>query len=339
MKPGISLLVSFAFVLKQADKWLRIMERTQHEINWMIDSGAYSVSQKGAPIDLDAYSRFCRWCERIDPYGYIQLDVVRDMETSHTNLDYMRQLELTPMPVLTADAPIEHIITLRQYHDRICVAGGATAHSDDRQDWYIRRLNESYDLLKGDCLLHGLGYTRGTVPAARSRARTVDSSTWCVGTRYGRILIFDPIKGTCNQVASGDVRHRSWASQPAFVRERVIASGITLEEFDKLKSARHQTISFLSIISANEHLRYCAYMRERGVEVFTAVGSMSHIQMISFALRHGLPSGGVEWKAIRNRVHRVQDPMSLSLELVEASKMFTERIDNERRSRLLHAHL
>lgn len=340
MKPGLSLLVSWAYMARAPDRWCELFARTQHCVNYLFDSGAYSAKVSGHVIELPDYMRFCHYvADHVDNYGYIALDVVQDRDATMVNLQAMLDDGLTPMPVLVSTAPLADVPGLRSINRRLCVAGGATANR--HIGWYVKRLNEVSEACGGDVAMHGLGFTKGTMPAMRTPVRTVDSSTWSVGSRYGRILLHHGASGRMGQDMIRDLIEKPWGSVSQTSRDLLTKSGVTVDALAHDRETTRGGMSWAALVSTNEYLRYCTRLRALGVEVFTACSSTHHIELLCRALQVGRPGGGVHWDSVRNAPWRkkvsVRSMAELSMLLIEASEHFRDRSEHANEGLRAHA--
>lgn len=83
-----------------------------------LDSGAFSVMQSGAEVDLQAYCDFCL-LHRHKLDVYVQLDVIGDQRRTRENLEVMEARGLQPMPVFTTSGDLGALDALCERYDYI----------------------------------------------------------------------------------------------------------------------------------------------------------------------------------------------------------------------------
>lgn len=149
-----------------------------------VDSGAFSISQKNASVNLDSYIRFLKeQGNKINHYA--ALDVVGDGEASLTNWRKMRKEGLYPIPVYHDGEPWR---ILEEYVNNCSYVGlGAVAYKSNkaRLTFFDRIFEQFPDRTKVG--FHGFGVFSFDL-MKRYPWRSVDSSTLNVVCRNGSIL-------------------------------------------------------------------------------------------------------------------------------------------------------
>ncbi len=262
-------LNSYAFMGNNLRRWL---QRYGADNDVMIDSGAHSVHNSGAEIDLDEY---CTWIEenkeRIT--RFVQLDVIGNKAATMHNLKLMRERGLDPMPVLTADAHERDALELLRGADKpqLCVAGGAGLTSGARAKmengltWYQNRVHLLRRTVGKDVWLHGLGFTKTTHEMAALPLNSFDSSSHTHASRTGMLYVWDHRRlrvqggylryGTakCQVSSQGCYDFRFWNRVEPWARDTVMRLGITPEMLAKLSGHRgHWTLT-----NALSHWSWC----------------------------------------------------------------------------------
>lgn len=180
-----NVLVSYHY-FKAVDLDRLFAERPPRAV--FADSGAFSALTQGAAIDLGDYSEWLgKWSHLFDVT--CNLDVIYDEHTSQTNLDRLEADGHHPLPVFHAGSPFRVLEDMADRYDYICL-GGIARHGSKRkalQRWF----DACFNIVEGRARLHGLGVT-GWWALTRYPWRSVDSTSWGAGHRYGLVRMFDP---------------------------------------------------------------------------------------------------------------------------------------------------
>jgi hypothetical protein len=166
------------------------------------DSGAYSALTQGANISIEEYGQWIK--DNADHIAYYaNLDVIMDAETTWENQKIMEGRGLNPLPCFHV---CEDFSWLERYIDQgytyICLG---VAGMGMRKAEVMRWLAKCFRMAEGtpDVRFHGFALTAWKVMKAFPW-RSVDSSTWAGGFRFGRIPLFDPKRGVWHSVVLGD---------------------------------------------------------------------------------------------------------------------------------------
>lgn len=180
----VPVLVPFDFYnLKTKTKKI---ERKEWWSYLFIDSGAFSVSQNNAKIELKNYIKFIKENEdQIDHYA--SLDVVGDGEQSLENWKVMRKEGLFPIPVFHDGEPLN---ILKEYIDggSTYIGLGAVAFKSKKSRLIF--FDRIFDLFpnRKEVGFHGFGvFDFGFLK--RYPWRSIDSSAVSALSRYGHIII------------------------------------------------------------------------------------------------------------------------------------------------------
>jgi len=155
----------------------------------LLDSGAYTASRKGKPIDLDEYATFL--IEHRQEYeDCVCLDVIGDGEKSYNNWKYLRGKGINVIPVYHANTDP---IWLEKYLRRTdYIALGAIANLNTKKR--IENLSKTWGqyLLNKDntpkVKVHGLGLTN--IPIMfQFPWFSVDSFTPVISAVWGSVLL------------------------------------------------------------------------------------------------------------------------------------------------------
>lgn len=216
-----------------------------------IDSGAFSAATQGVEIDINEYCDFLKQYESMLTI-YANLDVIGDPQKTYDNQKVMELAGLRPTPVFHTG---ESLDWLKRYIDEgydYIALGGMVPYSKDKKalvSWMSACFNEA-EKHKVKINYHGFGMTNWDLMRAYPW-KSVDSSSWCSGFRYGQVYLFDDKIGRFYQVGLRDIKG-------SFKFKRILEgigfspNDIALDaEFDRVKVA---TISALAFMKAEEFL-------------------------------------------------------------------------------------
>ena len=166
----------------------------------MADSGAFSALTLGVPINISDYANWLkRWECRLSVYA--NLDVIGDPKAT---LDNQRRLEdkgLAPLPVFHVNEPWEYLEYYLENYDYVAL-GGLVPHAmrvSSLMPWLIK----AFKMLPKGKGYHGFGVTGWTILKSFPWA-SVDSTSWSIGYRYGRVPLFSPVEGKLVSAYLGD---------------------------------------------------------------------------------------------------------------------------------------
>lgn len=309
-RPAAGILFSYHFARTIVDR-CDAMFRSLSQAGWpvLIDSGAFSAWRLNKPIDLDAY---CDWVRPRRPWftgGFIALDVLADRAATMDNLNKMVDRGLSPIPVLTADMPIQQVSQLAELtgNDDLCVAGGV--------NWPLEPMVARFRLVELErpaSRVHGLGFTRNNWPW-RAPMFSCDSSSWNTGTQFGHFATFEPVNGV-HAIPWTKVRERGFRMLTPHQLRVVQSSGINASNVnDKMVSRTHG--SWLNLCGVVAWLQFAEHLAERGRRCYLATVEPQVLTMLGAAQLTRLPGGGcrypdctIEYLRLR-RVYK-QDPSS-----------------------------
>jgi hypothetical protein len=170
--------------------YYNLKTKTKH-IEWkdwwnylFVDSGAFSVSQGNATIELKKYIKFIKDNEdKIS--NYASLDVVGDGETSLHNWKTMRKNGLFPIPVFHDG---ESLDILKEYTDNCSYVGlGAVAYKSNKSRMIF--FDDIFSMFpdRNKVGFHGFGIMDlGMI--LRYPWKSTDSSTISTAARFGEII-------------------------------------------------------------------------------------------------------------------------------------------------------
>lgn len=174
---GIYILVSYASKTLdgQTPEWCRGV---------FLDSGAFSVWNSGASIDLDKYIHFLRLHgEEYDAYA--GLDIIGDWRGTLRNCKKMRLAGLHPLPTFHKGEPFEALEEMCREYRHIAVGGAAMLPKACRRQFFDKAwaVIQKYP----DTKVHGFGMTDFTLARAYPWY-SVDSTTACRAARTGVLI-------------------------------------------------------------------------------------------------------------------------------------------------------
>jgi hypothetical protein len=176
----INVLVSQIYL---KEKEIEFLVSRKGQYNLIVDSGAFTAFNAGKTVDLDAYCDMIKRLEFLQPFEYVQLDVIGNHEETMRNYLKMRDMGLNPVPVFTRGAPLEMLEKFYEMTDYVFIGGIARAKSDP-ENAFVRWIASKVGKRK----MHLLGVTRNDAVNA-ARPYSVDSSTWIQCARYGNLSI------------------------------------------------------------------------------------------------------------------------------------------------------
>ena len=198
------------------------------ELDFFIDSGAFSAFTKGHEIRVEDYSD---WIESNKEYLslYANLDVIGNQVLTRLNQEIMEGRGLFPLPVFHVGSGLKELRRLCEKYEYIAIGGMVP---------YMKRVNTIWPSLVKifeigvDNRLHGFGCTNQKV-LFNLPWYSVDSTTWLSGARYGEVTLFDPRSVSIISISLGD--WDSWRKYRYIVGDlgfdwRKVASNRTLDK-------------------------------------------------------------------------------------------------------------
>ena len=166
----------------------------------MADSGAFSAASLGVPIDLNEYARWLKlWRDRLSVYA--NLDVIGDPKKTLENQRRLEDKGFNPLPVFHVNEPWEYLEYYLDNYDYIAL-GGLVPHSA-RLKALMPWLIKAFKMLPPGKGYHGFGVTGWTVLKSFPWT-SVDSTSWSIGYRYGKVPLFSPVEGKFVSAYLGD---------------------------------------------------------------------------------------------------------------------------------------
>lgn len=216
-----------------------------------IDSGGFSAATQGVEINIDEY---CEFLKKYDSLITVKanLDVIGNPEKTYEQQKYMESKGVRPIPVFHTGEPISW---LKRYIDEgydYIALGGMVPYARDKKklvQWMSACFNEA-DKAGRPIGYHGFGMTNWDLMRAYPW-KSVDSSSWCSGFRYGQVYLFDDKLGRFYQVGLRDIK-KSYKYSKILEGIGFSPNDLALNsEFDRVKVA---TISALAFMKAEAWL-------------------------------------------------------------------------------------
>ncbi len=133
----------------------------------IIDSGAFSVWNKGGSIDIDEYLKFCQ--SKPQQWSFINLDVIPETGSSQSDVDkcceqgyenylYLKDKLDNVMPVYHYGDDIKWLHKFMETSDYIGISPANDTHENVKRKFLTQVFNITRDKVK----THGLGYSSFT---------------------------------------------------------------------------------------------------------------------------------------------------------------------------------
>ena len=166
----------------------------------MADSGAFSAATLGVPVNLSDYADWIkRWKHRLAIYA--NLDVIGDPRATLDNQHRLEDKGLAPLPVFHVNEPWEYLEHYLERYDYVAL-GGLVPHAM-RVSALMPWLVKAFKMLPPGKGYHGFGVTGWTILKSFPWT-SVDSTSWSIGYRYGRVPLFSPVEGKLVSAYLGD---------------------------------------------------------------------------------------------------------------------------------------
>lgn len=231
-----SFLISYHYWKTSDVAWL-VDELKPIKLNLFADSGAYSAMTMGIEINLKQYAEWIlRWKEYLTVAA--NLDVIFDADTTLENQKRLEDmLGFQPLPCFHVN---EDWNMLEHYIDNYSYVGLGVGGMGVRKPALFRWLAKCFTFSGDIPIYHGFALTNPTV-VEMFPWKSVDSSSWGSGYRYGRLMLFD---STTKQFVSFRLGDR-----PTLKQARLIASyGFSPSQFsDRTKNARPANAQIMAL--------------------------------------------------------------------------------------------
>ncbi len=155
---------------------LRWLTANKHDIQFILDSGAFTAWKAGKPISLDSYCKFIESLP-IVPWRYFALDVIGDPVATVKNYEIMLRRGFNPIPIFTRG---ESIKLLDDYYKNSEVVAIGGLVGTPKNKGFIKGIMEHIGTRK----THWLGFTNPEF-ITHYKPYMCDSSSWEMGGRFG----------------------------------------------------------------------------------------------------------------------------------------------------------
>jgi len=195
---GLRLLLSYHY-FKNVDLDMMLSKFHHPQGQVFADSGAFSAKTLGAEVQLDKYAA---WLKKWRHWwgAMANLDVIGDPDGTARNQSELEVMGLPVLPVFHAGSDFAVLDRLADRYDYIAL-GGMVGKQVKVLDRWIAKCHRTV----GDRVrFHGFGMTSWPL-MLKFPWRSVDSSSWGQGHRYGTLSIFDPVHGNWLKFRVGTV--------------------------------------------------------------------------------------------------------------------------------------
>lgn len=233
--PKIGVLESYATVRK--------IKIPYYCDSYFLDSGAFTASRSGKPIDLQAYIQFLK--ENKDQLAvYAALDVIGDAEASWVNYERMLEAGLKPLPAFHEGEPLEWLHKTAQTTDYIGL-GGMVGAGKNRLHKFLDKVFTLYpDPTKVG--FHGYGIMDEDLLLGYPW-RSVDATSVHVMARFGGI--FTPQRKAVKLNPNVRIDDQDWKTEKAVeaVRSWVESLGFSYDLAQEQSAAGTQERIYISV--------------------------------------------------------------------------------------------
>lgn len=183
---AVNLLVSFAYCATQDVSQLRASMPCGRI---MLDSGAFTASTSGRPVNLDDYARFLdTWPDVFD--HSVTLDVIGDPAATKRNTFKLHGMGHNVMPVFTRGEKVAEFDAMVRDSGYVCVGGGVGMSKTFGVPRMAMLQRRAEDMGGG---IHALGIS-GHVALAKIRPYSCDSSRVSIAFKLGYLLVYTRTK-------------------------------------------------------------------------------------------------------------------------------------------------
>ncbi len=181
----LALLAAYPYMNeKLIQKLQKFDEESNGQLNFLLDSGAFTAHNTGKIIKLDDYCKFIDSL-RLRNFKYIVLDVIGDPERSQRNYETMLERGYNPIPVITPGDSVDAVHRYYETSEIICLGGVVGKGIGVEREIRIKEVMTAANGRK----VHLLGYTRFEW-LKHFRPYSCDSSTWAACGMYGSVHVY-----------------------------------------------------------------------------------------------------------------------------------------------------
>ncbi|MFZ4160459.1 hypothetical protein ACOZDE_18810 [Streptomyces griseoincarnatus] len=209
------------------------------DVHLFADSGAFSAATLGATISLPDYRAWLTdWRPVITTAA--TLDVIGDHQATARNTEALEAAGLTVLPTFHVGTPWPVLEALCARYRYLALGGMVPFWRRPKE--LMRWLVHAFRIARETgTVFHGFGQTNLDIIKSLP-FYSVDSSTWASGARYGKVRIWDDVRGRMTEFQAGDHRRaqqhagalRAHGMDPVLVGRRGFAirqDGKSDEEF------------------------------------------------------------------------------------------------------------
>lgn len=169
--------MAYPYINKNA---LDIIKRNP-QVNWLVDSGAFTAWKASKPIKLDDY---CRFIESLpfEPFRYFALDVIGNPEQTFNNYQVMLRRGFKPVPVFTRGDDTSVLDHYYETSDLVAIGGLVGTY---KNKGYVKHIMKHI----GERKVHLLGFADLDYLKVY-KPYSCDSSSLEGGARYGQLSLF-----------------------------------------------------------------------------------------------------------------------------------------------------
>lgn len=184
---SLNVLESFFDIRKR-----RAMTMLKYVDNFILDSGAFSFIQSGRQTDWNEYvTKYIDFIREYNVQLYFELDIDKLIGYERVK-EIRRRLEREtgkrPIPVWHKRLGKEEFLKMCDEYDYVAIGGIVSKEIvKDEYKYFPAFIREAH---KRGAKIHGLGFTDCKY-LRYCHFDSVDSSSWTIGNRYGRIAHFD----------------------------------------------------------------------------------------------------------------------------------------------------
>jgi len=184
----LRLLLSYHYFKKvDLDKMLNEFHHPEGEV--FADCGAFSAMTTGAEITIDDYAAWLKkWRHWFGPMA--NFDVIGNAAATAINQKRLEDMGLPVLPVFHTSSAFDELDRLATQYDYIALGGMVGKTVGVLANW----VKKCHAIVGNRSRFHGFGMTSWPL-MLKFPWRSVDSSSWGQGHRYGMLSIFDPISG------------------------------------------------------------------------------------------------------------------------------------------------
>lgn len=158
-----------------------ILNKNKSDVDFILDSGAFTAWKAKKEIKLDDYCRFIESLPFV-PDRYFMLDVIGNPSATMKNYELMLKRGFKPVPVFTRG---EDVSILEEYFKTSDMVGIGGLVGTEGNKGFVKGIMEIAKNRK----VHWLGFARINY-VEKLRPYSVDCSTWANGLRFGQIQFY-----------------------------------------------------------------------------------------------------------------------------------------------------